>query len=497
MRGLLKRSSTQLKPFIGVLPYVFLVLGAFVRLKILIQNRSLFIDEASLARNLCERGYLDFISSLSYEQYAPPLFMVLSKGMIQVFGHYEWAMRLIPFLTSLGTLWFLWLLSRVLLQNPLARVYTLGLWCFSILAIRYGTEFKQYSGDALLCLVFIGTAWKSRQVEWNWKISTLWASAGAIGVWCSMPLVFSLTGVGLFFLFRNDVSRWKYILIVIVAWLISFGAYYFLILRLDIGTDYLEDFFDKHFFELFTLSPTEWKNNGELIFTLFRNVTDKTAISIVFGLLLYGLGLCRLLKENRSLVILLVSPLLVMILASSLHYYTLIDRMTLFILPLIIVVIGLGLDYLLNLRVTWLSWVLIPFVVFSLVNKKGYLHLSQPMIFEEVKPCLDILKEYIGEDDIIYIDHEGLPSFEFYQTNYEMPYAFRNQIILGQWNTDISLLFAKYPEQKMWLLFSHALDSEIDRNISSFNPFLLKAECLSSRVALYQWHSIKENLESN
>jgi len=32
--------------------------------------------------------------------------------MVQLFGNVEWAMRLIPFIAGLGTMWLLWLLLK-------------------------------------------------------------------------------------------------------------------------------------------------------------------------------------------------------------------------------------------------------------------------------------------------------------------------------------------------------------------------------------------------
>jgi len=54
-------SSRLQRLVLKLLPFAILTLGVLLRLKILIQNRSLFIDEASLACNLCKRGYADFL----------------------------------------------------------------------------------------------------------------------------------------------------------------------------------------------------------------------------------------------------------------------------------------------------------------------------------------------------------------------------------------------------------------------------------------------------
>lgn len=466
-------------------PYVILGIGFIIRLKILIQNRSLFIDEASLARNLCEGGYAEFFTSLSYEQYAPPLFMVESKMMVQLFGNYEWAMRLIPFIAGLGTMWVLWLLLQEWVSSPVVRIYGLSLFCFSFLAIRYGTEFKQYSGDAFLSLVFVWLAWKDRALDWRFSDGLKWGMLGAIAIWYSMPLVFTLSGVGLFFLWRQRKHLWFPVFISICFWLFSFGIYYLLILRHDIGSDYLEGFFKLNFLEVFSLSKEDWVNNLALISELIRNITDKTALSIAFGLLASSIGTISLIRSDKSKGLLVLVPIVGLLLASVFHFYPLKARLTLFIFPLIILLVSLGLDKLWSFNHKGLQGLVLVLICVGILNKKAWVHIRDGMTFEEIRPCLNVLSSEISPADIIYVDHEAIPAFEFYQEHYKEPFAFHNPIVRGEWDTHLATVLEKHPGQKFWLVYSHALDSEIQRNIQLIEPKLIDSKFQSKRVGLF------------
>lgn len=469
-------------------PYVILGIGFIIRLKILIQNRSLFIDEASLARNLCERGYAEFFTSLSYEQYAPPLFMVESKLMVQLFGNHEWAMRLIPFIAGLGTMWVLWLLLQEWVSSPVVRIYGLSLFCFSFLAIRYGTEFKQYSGDAFLAAVFVWLAMRDRNEAWNARKGLQWAFVGSLGIWYSMPLVFTLSGVGIYFMWLHGRNRFLGVGVAIGAWLLSFCVYYFLLLRHDIGSEYLENYFDVYFLNVFSLSGEVWANNFNRISELFRNVTDKSVISIGFGLLSFLIGSYQLIRTDRAKAFLLLLPIVALLVASILHYYNLMARLTLVIFPAIIIVICIGVDKLWASSQSWLKIVLGVLVVFGIFNKKGLEYFSEEMIFEEIKPCLKVMKNQLSPADIIYVDHEALPAFEFYQKNYEHPYDFQNEVVRGNWDTSPAEVIRDFPQQNIWLLYSHALESEINRNVQLLEDGPIETVCHSERVRLFTLH---------
>ena len=72
LTNLFNQHFTKLK---GILIFIY----GYLKISQYLEARSLFIDEANLARNIAEKGYLTLFSNLDYEQYAPPIFLVLSK----------------------------------------------------------------------------------------------------------------------------------------------------------------------------------------------------------------------------------------------------------------------------------------------------------------------------------------------------------------------------------------------------------------------------------
>ena len=76
--------------------------GVLLRLVVWGQARSVYLDEVNLLRNFLERDYAGLFRPLGYEQYAPPLFSVLMKAVVQALGTGERAIRLVPVLAGCG-----------------------------------------------------------------------------------------------------------------------------------------------------------------------------------------------------------------------------------------------------------------------------------------------------------------------------------------------------------------------------------------------------------
>ena len=132
-----------------------LAAGAFLRIVVWFQNRSLFIDEANLARNFCEKSYAELFQPLAYEQFAPPFFSVIQKLSLRLFGQYELALRLFPLLCGLAAIWLFYQIVRRLIGNPWVQLAVVWIFCFSDFFMRYATEGKQYSSDLAVALLLV------------------------------------------------------------------------------------------------------------------------------------------------------------------------------------------------------------------------------------------------------------------------------------------------------------------------------------------------------
>ncbi|MBN1593925.1 MAG: glycosyltransferase family 39 protein [Candidatus Coatesbacteria bacterium] len=136
------------------------VLGIVVRLVVFLYNRGFWQDEASLALNLVDLSYSELLGRLENAQVAPPLFLIISKFMGQLFGLSEYSLRLLPLLSGCFSLLIVAKLIRRLVPDPIG-MFAIAVYSLGFSHIDYATNFKQYSTDELSAaiILLIGLSW--------------------------------------------------------------------------------------------------------------------------------------------------------------------------------------------------------------------------------------------------------------------------------------------------------------------------------------------------
>ena len=124
--------------------WVFLALGVFLRIYHYIDNRSLWIDEVYLASSLIKMNFLELATPpLDYEQKAPIGFLWMVRLAIMAFGNGEMALRLVPLIAGIASLFIFRLVARFFL-SPIGVAVALGILAFAPPLIYHSVEVKQY-----------------------------------------------------------------------------------------------------------------------------------------------------------------------------------------------------------------------------------------------------------------------------------------------------------------------------------------------------------------
>jgi hypothetical protein len=174
----------------------FLILGILLRLVRYLMNFPLWGDEAFLAVNFIDRGYLELTQPLSYHQICPLFFLWVERAVVSVFGFSEWSLRLFPTLCSIVSVPVFFHVSGRLMGG-LPRMTAVAIFAVSMAPIRHGGEVKPYATDLLLALVMVALT-----VEWLRETDRsrwLWALAAVVplALGMSYPAVFVAGGIGL------------------------------------------------------------------------------------------------------------------------------------------------------------------------------------------------------------------------------------------------------------------------------------------------------------
>lgn len=353
MRSLLKKiidADSAKEKLLRILLFGIILGGILLRIVLWIQNRDLIIDEANIVRNLAERGFAELCLPLSYEQFAPPVFLWIEKIASLLFGYGERAMRLFPLLCGIAALFIYYKVSTKLFIQA-AIWLPLSQFAFSRIFIEYSAVVKQYMPDALIALLLLWAAlsWspdKMRTRRFVW----LWILVGSVAIWSSMPSVFILSGVGAYYLWPAIRSKsWKKcvpILLVGAVWLLQFGLYYEIILKAQINSSYLQNYHKEYFLFLLPKNTLEWGHNADRIIDLLGNIGGFSTVAIVACFLLIIVGATVLLLRQKQHFFLIVFPIILVLLAAGLKQFSLIDRVVLFAMPIVTLIIAAGFEFL-------------------------------------------------------------------------------------------------------------------------------------------------------
>ena len=143
-----------------VLLILIFALSVYLRLDAYLINNSFFTDEILLAMNIVEREGWGFLYPLNYLQSAPIGFMMLSKMVTQHIGITELCFRFIPFVSSILSLIFFYMLTGLVFKNKYCRLLALFVFGISYQLLFYAQAFKQYSSDVMLTVLFLYAAFK-------------------------------------------------------------------------------------------------------------------------------------------------------------------------------------------------------------------------------------------------------------------------------------------------------------------------------------------------
>ncbi|NRB64740.1 MAG: hypothetical protein HRU40_17225 [Saprospiraceae bacterium] len=469
-----------------ILALIVLALGALIRIKVYFENRSLFLDEANLARNIVERPIRGFFALLDYQQYAPPLFLSMVKGTIGVFGPSEMGLRFIPLLASLGSLYMIYRLSAKWITAAWPRLIPLFLTTFSYDMIRYGTECKQYSVDVFLflSLILLATRWQPATIN-RYQI-LIWAGLGTISIWLSMPIIFCLAGIGLYY-GLSFLRTQKYELLLplvgaIILWLASFGSYYFLLLLPDIESEYLNTYHQDYFLPLLPTSPSDWTKWSGLILSLFRITSGYTVFAYLVAIPIFLVGCYSLFRKKDFSAWLLLTPIVTCLVASGFQQYSLIPRLVLFLIPMLALIMGLGTSYLVDGK-SWRLGVALVLWLPVLPLTGGLAYVVSPLTIESTRSILEQTQTH-PKGEATYIHHEAVPASIFYRDYHPDSMAFRQKpLYLGHWDETPDTLITS-GVSSFWVLHSHLINahssSERDRDLERIAPYGFLSDTLSS-----------------
>ena len=457
--------------------FILLIFGTLVRLVQYLSNRSIWADEAVLALNIVNRSYAQLTQPLDYEQGAPIGFLILEKTAINLFGNNEYALRLVPLIAGIGSLFLFYQLAKKLIPKPAIPI-ALALFASLPHLIYYSSEVKQYSRDVAIALLLFLLLLPLIREKLHRPQLIKFSLIGAIAIWYSHPAIFILAGIGLtsaiFTLRQKQLDKIKPLSITFSSWLFSFILFYWLSLsKLTADSDLMTSWS-----KAFPSSPLDIIWLLDALGKFFYRPLGFEAWMDGLAIIAFVVGCLACWRRKKSTLLLLLSPILMTLAAAYLEKYPFRSRLVLFLTPFFILLIAEGVNYVLQrTRKSQRQWVGIAGVFLTVLLlwqpmvSAGSI-LIQPKWRSEIKPAISFIKTHQKPGDILYVYQRGIYQFLYYAEKYGYK---EGDYILGVDDLDkydgrgvseqerkryLNDLNNLRGNSRVWLLFSHAAPSE-------------------------------------
>ncbi len=379
---------------------IILITGAVLRMKFYLFAEPLWHDECSLALNLGAHFDL-FFHPLKYLQMAPPLFMVLSNLLANIFGFNQYVLRFIPFLAGLLSVPAFYLLSKEVFKNKTSIIAANLLFAVNYPLICYCAEFKQYSSEvfvSILCFLFLS---KFNIKEVSFKRLVVYSFIIAFALMFSFPAGFIIAAYVVLVLLRKDLEIVKKVIVLVLPSVLVSGIYFVLAMLPDMETvKYMGEYWHNWFvgFNPLRLLVLTVKN-----FNYFF-VPNKF---VLLGLIIFITGLFVIDKQKRlSQLVLMVT--VIAVLTSVFSFYPLMERTCLYLLPALILIMASVFEKVASSKKVYSFFIVLLFILcFGQYLGQGYWAgtLDNERHKEDARGAMsEIVKGYQPGDVVVYND---------------------------------------------------------------------------------------------
>lgn len=474
-----------------VLPWIIIGFGVFLRIYHYIYNRSLFGDEAYIANSIINRGFIDLLEPLEYNQRIPIGYILIVELFSRFLGINEYGLRLFSLLSGIASLVLFYKLFKPSLQTVSLNI-GLAILSFSPPLIYYSSELKQYitelSVSFLLYLSYVSFKDKN-----DAKSIIFYALTGALAIWFSFPAIFILVGIAIgkisYDLINHNWSSIRRGIIVYSIWAISFLFNYFFFVKSGTENEFLQNFWQAHFMPFpFSFKGLRWI--ARMVYQTLDTPLglDYSLLAVIF----FFIGMYLFWKQQREYFWILVLPFALTLIASGLEKYPFHKRFLLFLAPVMILFISVGAEhmYLQFVRKKWrnVALLILLLLVLPSVFISGYQILRPDKLNlatrQDIRPVIEKVIKHKTPGDKLLINDLAFAQFRyynrilnvsssyvdtlFYKNNYLYPdndLFFKARFNRG----NINYILKNVEAKRVWLLFARNKNNEEESSIEYMN----------------------------
>ncbi|MFZ5911826.1 MAG: hypothetical protein ACOYYU_17595 [Chloroflexota bacterium] len=452
-------------PWEKVIAGILLTLGLLLRLRQYLTARSLWLDEAMLALNIVQRDFGGLFQPLDYDQGAPVGFLLVEKILVTLLGSHEFVLRLFPLLAGIASLGLFYLLLRRV-ASGIGMLTALALFAVGPELVYYASEVKQYSVDVAVTIGLLLLSMPLFEGKTGRKAFVWLGCAGMLALWLSHPALFALAGIGVSLVWMSASRRGRFLFLYMVyiglAWLGTLGLLYFVSLRNLKDNTFLLGFWQENFMPLPPWSEPGWFSG------MFRGLAqNQVGVSLpAFFALALILGWAFLWRRNRPLAVAILGIFVFALLASALRLYPLGGRLSLFMVPLMLALVG---EFISVLQDKLHRWPAVGGIVALLAGasllyspaSESLHNFVHPKYFEHIRPALANLSQNWQPGDALFVSNGAAPAYLFYAERYGLEQIAYHTGEAADYLDPEALARRLDPlrgNPRAWILFSHVYE---------------------------------------
>lgn len=341
------KNNAVLKNILPITFYLLLVIvvlfGILIRTKLYLAQFPFWLDEILLGYNFTDDSLSIFYSPLEADQKAPPLFSFVVMIIRKIAGLNELTLRFIPFLLGISSLFLFFRLLRANLNSRFGILVGMTLFSFCVPLVYFSAEFKPYGCDVFFCVLLLFLVDYIKFDNLNLKRTIFYSIATIFFVFMSFPTLFIIPAI----IVSKYIEFKKFYLKTLFVW-ISFvlsGLYLYLY---DVkNVSYLQNYWGRVEHGL-TMSPS-----ADFLIEFFIDYCqysiynfDAHYVWMVVSFVVIGFYVLYKHRKNFSFVLLLI--FMFAIIASVIGVYPLKPKLSLYMVPIFVLLISKGFDLLEN-----------------------------------------------------------------------------------------------------------------------------------------------------
>lgn len=411
------------------LAVALLLIGAGLRVGQYAIGEAFWYDELALARNVVDKPIRELLTApLDHHQVAPPGFLLIEKAAITVLGNNEYALRLFPLICALASLPLFADVARRTLP-PGAGLLAVTLFSLSPKVISFGSQVKQYSTDVAAALLMVALTlrwWERRHADHAVPGAALLGALGLAVVWFSQAAVFVLAGLGVALLFeaihQRDHATLRSLAPIAILW--GAGVLAAVALGLRSMSPSTHAYLQAYWAEAFMPLPPRSGDDALWLWRAFRGFFRYYLRYPLPGVcvLLMLLGAVTLVRRRRWHALVILAPLGAALVASAAHQYPFGERVLLFLLPGVLLLVVEGVD---RVRYTLAGqWRPLGTAVVAVATAAAAytLYTYYPEYSKkDIRDVLAYVQSHREPDDAVYVYYNAWHAVRYYGPRYGLP----------------------------------------------------------------------------